>query len=161
YAIAEVMEKNALLAERLGEQPEPVDGPEGYGIISDDLLPAFFLNVTFARDYLVVAPYPYEGNEAVVGTDYLFRTNSLPVVDGAVQRRGTVISSRVNLLHSEHQGFVIRTPLFTPDGEHFGFVSVAVDLEQILKDIGYDPSLGFELLIAAQHPDWETQLLRG
>ena len=161
YAIAEVMEKNALLAERLVEQPEAVDDPEGYGIISDDLLPPFFLNVTFARDYVVVATYPYEGNESVIGTNYLFRPNILPGVERAVQRRGTVISSRVNLLQSGHQGFVIRTPLFTPDGEHFGFVSVAVDLEQILKDIGYDPSLGFELLIAAQHPDWETQLLRG
>src|SRR5690625_5727984 len=35
YAIAEVMEKNALLAERLVEQPEAVDDPEGYGIIRD------------------------------------------------------------------------------------------------------------------------------
>src|SRR5690625_6312019 len=35
HVIAEVMEKNTLLAERLAEQPEALDDPEGYGILQD------------------------------------------------------------------------------------------------------------------------------
>src|SRR5699024_12071654 len=92
-----VNEYSSSLTERSVKQPEAVADREGYGIISDDLLPPFFLNVTFARDYVVVATYPYEGNESVIGTNYLFRPNILPGVERAVQRRGTVITSRVNL----------------------------------------------------------------
>src|SRR5690625_2447823 len=72
HVIAEVMEKNTLLAERLAEQPEALDDPEGYGILQEDLLPPFFFNLSFARGYTVVATYPYEGRseERRVGKEW-------------------------------------------------------------------------------------------
>src|SRR5699024_7759081 len=42
-AIAEIKEKNKLLAERLAEQPEAVDDPERFGILKDDIM-TFFLS---------------------------------------------------------------------------------------------------------------------
>src|SRR5690625_7771057 len=61
HVIAEVMEKNTLLAERLAEQPEAFDDPEGYGILQEELLQQFFLHLFFARGYTVVSIYPSEG----------------------------------------------------------------------------------------------------
>src|SRR5690625_6010330 len=68
---------------------------------------------------------------------------------------------RNNLLQSGQQGFVIRTPLFKADDEHLGFVSIGIDLERLLQNIGYDKSLGFDLMIEAYHSDWDPQILRG
>src|SRR5699024_5998794 len=160
-AIAEIKEKNKLLAERLAEQPEAVDDPERYGILQDDTLPSFFLNLSFVRDYTVVATYPFEGNESIIGLNYLLRPNILPSAERAIERQGTVIASRITLLQNGKRGFALSTPLFTVGGEHFGFVSVAVDLEQTLKNLGYDSSLGFELMIKAYHSDSDSQILRG
>lgn len=160
-AIAEIMEKNNLLADRVMQYPDALDDPEGSGILHEDVLPPFFLNLSFARGFTVVSTYPYEGNESLIGVNFLLRPNIWPGVERAVRHRETIISTRVNLLQSGKPGFIIRTPLFDKQDEHFGFVSVAIDLEQILKDIGYDPSLGFDLLIEAHHADADPQLLRG
>lgn len=138
-----------------------MDDPEGYGILQEDLLPPFFFNLSFARGYTVVATYPYEGHESLIGMNFLLRPNILPGIERAVETKGTVITSRINLLQSGQQGFVIRTPLFTADDEHLGFVSVGIDLERLLQNIGYDKSLGFDLMIEAYHSDWDPQILRG
>src|SRR5690625_5124268 len=88
HVIAEVMEKNTLLAERLAKQPEALDDPEGYGILQEDLLPPFFFNLSFARGYTVVATYPYEGHESLIGMNFLLRPNILPASDRPAKPKG-------------------------------------------------------------------------
>src|SRR5690625_6316228 len=65
HVIAEVMEKNTLLAERLAEQPEALDDPEGYGIFQEDLFPPFFFNLSFAMGYHVLAIYTTVSSESI------------------------------------------------------------------------------------------------
>src|SRR5690625_7318813 len=71
HVIAEVMEKNTLLAERLAEQPEALDDPEGYGNLQEDLLPTFFFNFYFARGYTSVLHYPYAEFEYFIAIQFL------------------------------------------------------------------------------------------
>ncbi len=160
-AIAEVMEKNKLLAKRVMAYPDSIDDPERYGIVQEVFLPPYFLNLSFARGYTIVSTYPYEGHESLLGVNFLFRPHLLAAAQRAVRTRETVISSRVNLLPSGNQGVVVRTPLFDEAGEHFGFVSIALDLEELLHEVGYDSELGFELMIEAYPPESEPQMLRG
>lgn len=149
------------LAQRLTKNPDAFFDPEGAGILADIVRPASVVNYSFARGYDVEAVYPYEGNEAVLGVNYRFHPDFLPAIQRAIVHKGTVISSRVTLLQTDHLGFIIRSPVFSPDGEYIGIVSTAVDLDVLLREVGYRKSLGFNLLIRAKMPHRAPQMLMG
>ncbi len=98
------------------------------------------INVTLSRGMVVTFAYPYQGNEAVLGMNYVNRPDVMIGVQRALDRKDTVLAGPFKLVQSGRLGVVSRTPVYRAAAgqapEFKGVVSTAVDFEGLLADAG-------------------------
>lgn len=102
------------------------------------------LSVVASRQLKVVFVYPAKGNETLIGLDYGLSPDFMGSINRAIATGYTVIDAPARLRQNWRTGFIARTPIFLPDGEFAGQVSMAIDLDDLLSEVGLlDPSLPF------------------
>ena len=85
-------------------------------------------NIVLAPDNVVSYVYPLEGNEKVLGLDYMKNTEQKTAVVRAMKTGKTIIAGPVNLVQGG-RGFVARIPIFRDKGrkEYMGVAGIVID----------------------------------
>lgn len=139
--LARLMPLGEPLARRLGDQPQlPAAQLQE---ASEPLLAEHsrLVNIAISSGLRIAYTYPLAGNEAVLGMDYALRPEMMEGVRRALASRGTVFTGPFPLVQNGRLGLIARTPFFAAGtagqpGELLGLVSVVLDLEGLLEDIG-------------------------
>lgn len=106
------------------------------------------ISMTVSHQYQIRFIYPQKKNESVLGLDYRTRPEVMAAVNRAIQLRDTVISGPLHLIQNGRLGFIIRTPVFDKSHQFLGLVSIVVNLEQLLEEVGLTrPDAPFEIAI--------------
>ena len=121
---------------------EPNLSQQRYRDFAHQLIADFPLiqNIGAAPDLTVRYMYPYQGNEAIVGLNYLDIPAQAQAALQAKEARALVLAGPVNLMQGG-VGFIGRFPVFISDdeGEHFwGLVSSVMRAEQVYQAAGLD-----------------------
>lgn len=104
------------------------------------------ISMTVSNQYQIRFIYPLKRNESVLGLDYRTRPEVMAAVNRAIQLRDTVISGPLRLIQNGRLGFIIRTPVFDKSHQFLGLVSIVVNLEQLLEEVGLTrPEAPFEI----------------
>lgn len=95
-------------------------------------------NVGLAPDGVIRFVYPREGNEKALGLRFADNAEQWPSVRRAIERRSSVLAGPVNLVQGG-TGIVSRTPVFRNDATLWGIISIVINLERLLADVGFSP----------------------
>lgn len=92
-------------------------------------------NIGVAPDNRIQHIYPIEGNEAALGLYYPDLVEQWPAVKEAIDAGTTVLAGPVKLKQGG-SGLISRTPVILPDGSYWGILSLVMDMESFLSEIG-------------------------
>lgn len=97
------------------------------------------VNLAAAPDLVVRHVYPYQGNEAVIGLDYMRQDNQRAEVMQVVQTGGLVIAGPLELVQGG-MAFIGRVPVYVPDqageSELWGIVSAPILADTVYENAG-------------------------
>jgi len=113
-------------------------------------------NIAIAPDNRVRWVYPRAGNERAVGLYYPDSPRQWPTIREAMQTRRTVVAGPVPLVQGGF-GVVARAPVFLPDGEYWGLLSMVVDWEALIRSARLDePIAGLRFAIRGRDGKGES-----
>lgn len=124
-----------------------------------DYIAALYLGAQASTYYLIIAPkgvmkfvYPIQGNESILNWDLLHdpRENIQQQVQRALQTKKMTMDGPLQLLQGIN-GLVARKPLYQ-EGVFWGFVSVGVNLDQLLIEAGIKNKDVGSLQLAIRNP---------
>ncbi|MBD3670009.1 MAG: CHASE domain-containing protein [Gammaproteobacteria bacterium] len=97
----------------------------------------YIRNFGLARDNVISHIYPYEGNEAALGFDYMATSEQRAAVLKAIRARQTVIAGPVDLVQGG-KGFISRVPIFLGQdaSSYWGMSSIVVMVDDLLQKVG-------------------------
>ena len=113
--------------------------------------------LTFTRELKIMAAFPLQGNEVVMGINYSLSPEFMPGIRRALASGETIINSKAILRQNHQPGFIVRTPYYAAgSGQFLGLVTTAVDLQAWLREAGWKPEeADFDFLIEAHNPRQE------
>ncbi|MGY6587502.1 MAG: diguanylate cyclase domain-containing protein [Wenzhouxiangella sp.] len=92
-------------------------------------------NIGLAPDNVIRYLYPLAGNEAALGLSYREQPDQWPDVELAMNRREAVMAGPVPLVQGG-RGLINRTPIFLPDGQYWGILSMVLDVDSLFETTG-------------------------
>lgn len=92
-------------------------------------------NVGLAPDGVIRFVYPLAGNEKALGLRFSDNAEQWPSVHKAIEQRTSVLAGPVKLVQGG-TGIVSRTPVFRADATLWGIISIVINLERLLDDVG-------------------------
>lgn len=95
-------------------------------------------NVGLAPDGVIRFVYPWAGNEKALGLRFSDNAEQWPSVRKAIETRTSVLAGPVKLVQGG-TGIVSRTPVFRSDATLWGMISIVINLERLLDDVGFAP----------------------
>lgn len=91
-------------------------------------------NIALAPDNVISFVYPLKGNEKALGLNYHNVPDQWPPVQRAMETGNTVVAGPVHLVQGG-EGLISRTPVFRPNGEYWGIVSLIMDIEALFSTL--------------------------
>ncbi len=93
-------------------------------------------NVALAPNNVIRYVYPLQGNENVIGLDYLRIAGQRDAVERAISEKRMVVAGPVDLIQGG-VGVVSRTPIFI-SGAYWGLFSTVIDFQALIDATGLD-----------------------
>jgi diguanylate cyclase (GGDEF)-like protein len=94
-------------------------------------------NIALAPDNVIRYVYPMKGNEKAVGLDYTQVPAQWPAVKRAIDTHSTVVAGPVELVQGGH-GLISRTPVYRPDGQYWGIISLIMKTDSLFSTLDRD-----------------------
>ena len=118
-------------------------------------------NVALAPDNTIRFLYPLAGNEAAIGLHYPSLPDQWPDVERAMVSQQGVLAGPVSLVQGG-RGLIHRLPVFLPDGDYWGIISLVVDIDSLLAAAGLSNSAGDRFALVRYADDsMEPQMIFG
>jgi sensor domain CHASE-containing protein len=95
--------------------------------------------MSLAKDCIIGAMYPREGNEAAIGLDLLDHKARREIVEETIQTKNTFVAGPVELMEGGI-AFISYTPIFVPvniDSQQFwGVTDIVIKRDQLINEAG-------------------------
>jgi len=100
-------------------------------------------SVQLGPDSILEYVFPLEGNEAALGLDLMADPDRRALLEPAIVSGDTVIQGPADLVQGG-SGLIVRRPVYSLDGEFWGFAAIVLDWPAISAEIGLErPSDSF------------------
>ncbi len=109
----------------------------------------FVRNVAIAPNNVIKKVYPLKGNEGALGFDFRTQPTQLRTVLRAKETQQVTIDGPLNLIQGG-RGLIARYPIFSDypqNQDYWGTVSVVMDYEKLLDDIGIKNFSGAQIAL--------------
>jgi len=94
----------------------------------------FIRSVQFAPEGKISFITNSASNSEIIGLDLLTDPNNSPYALLSLQRKTTVLQGPIDLIQGG-RGLIVRTPIFDFDNNFLGFVSVVLDIDEMVSNI--------------------------
>ena len=117
-------------------------------------LDEFLISIVGAPDMVASLVYPLEGNERVVGLNYVANTEQYPMIQEMLERQMESITGPVDLVQGG-KGLIFRAPIYLPSPKPseavlrpWGIVSIVLDYPSFVEKTGIlEAAQTYDLLI--------------
>lgn len=94
-------------------------------------------NIALAPDNVIRYVYPIKGNEKAIGLVYEQVPEQWAAVKRAIETHSTVVAGPVELVQGGH-GLISRTPVYRPDGQYWGIISLIMKTDSLFSTLDQD-----------------------